>query len=76
MGRRLVSVAQARRGFGFIDIQPDGSVTLQPDAGILNINANLGTLEFAIGGGPTWTVAGVPATELWVDTQGNVHIGR
>ena len=41
MARRLVSVAQARRGFGFIDMQPDGSVQLNPDVGALSVGGNV-----------------------------------
>lgn len=40
MARRLVSLTQARRGFGFIDIQPDGSVQLNPDVGVLSVDGS------------------------------------
>ena len=36
MARKLVTPVQARRGFGFIDIQPDGSVQFNPDVGLSN----------------------------------------
>ena len=41
MARRLVSLTQARRGFGFIDMQPDGSVQLNPDVGALSVGGSL-----------------------------------
>ena len=49
MARRLVTPLQARRGFGFIDIQPDGSVQFNPDVGVLSVGGS-----FPIAGPSPW----------------------